>query len=181
MRLSIVREYVVVPALAGLLLAPAASAAESEGQAVIDTLRAGDPDDRNPTGVSSLKAGNGACLAQGGDLAKMSGIQMLLAQQSHGFLRPAPDEFDRTGDFQRILAGQGRVLEIDRSQFGMPPDGEECQVTRYITDPVEIDGRAYVEIGYGKCRSLCGGGTLFALRKEGDRWVNDGMVIHWAS
>ena len=73
------------------------------------------------------------------------------------------------------------MLEIDRSQFGMPPDGEECQVTRYITDPVEIDGRAYVDIGYGKCRSLCGGGTLFALRKEGDRWVNDGMVIHWAS
>ena len=85
----------------------------------------------------------------------------------------------RRSDFE--LALLKFVLEIDRRQFGMPLDGEGCQVTRYITTPVEIDGRAYVEIGYGNCGSLCGGGTLFALRKEGDRWVNDGMVIHWAS
>ncbi len=148
---------------------------------MIEALRAGDPDNHNPTGVAWLTAEDGACLAEAGDPAKMSAIPLLMAHRLHGLFQPAPGEPDRISDFIRIHAGEGRALEIDRSQFGMPPGGEGCRVTRYITTPVEVEGRAYVEIGYSNCGSLCGGGTLFTLRKERGRWVNDGIVIHWAS
>jgi len=176
MKLSIVRAMAVMPLLTGSLAVSAATTDITEGQSLIEALRATD----EPTGIASLTREGGACLAErDSGHAPMPSARLAIAHQK--WLRPPAGSPDYIGDLAHIPAGEGRALEIDRRQFGLPPVGDGCRLTRYISTPVQLGERAYVEIGYDDCGPLCGGGSLFALRKDGDRWVSEGVFFHWVS